>query len=159
MLELGGSGSHGTAKGTLPVLSDGAVVATLHALNWKEAATAEVGSRSWVFSRHGRELTGRWAVEPEGAARLRARQQSFWKSTWTVELGGPPVQMDTASRWKGTHRWSTGGRQLAESGRTGGRWNPRPTLTADAGLLLDAQVFLLWLELVMMRRSAAAAAG
>ena len=59
MLELGKNGSHGTAKGTLPVLSDGAVVASLHASNWKESATAEVGERSWVFGRAGRELTGR----------------------------------------------------------------------------------------------------
>lgn len=157
MLEVGKSGAHGTAKGTRPVLSGGAVVATLRASNWKEAATAEVGSRSWVFSKQGRELTGRWAVEPEYAARLRARQQSFWKGTWSVELDGVPVEMDTASRWRGTHRWSAGGRQLAESGRTG-RWNPRPTLTADAGLSLDSQVFLLWLELMQMRRAAAAAA-
>ena len=60
MLELGKSGSHGLARGTLPVLSGDAVVATLHASNWKEAATAEVGERSWVFRRAGgRELTGR----------------------------------------------------------------------------------------------------
>ncbi len=158
MLELGKSGSHGTAKGTLPVLSDGVVVATLQASNWKEAATAEVGARSWVFGKRGRELTGRWAAEPEDAVRLRARQLSFWKGTWSVELDGVPVEMETASMWRGTHRWSAGGQQLAESGRTGG-WNPKPTLTADADLPLDSQVFLLWLELVTMRRSAAAAAA
>ena len=157
MLELGRSGARGTAKGTLPVLSEGAVVATLHASNWKEAATAEVGSRSWVFSKHGRELTGRWAVEPEGAARLRARQESWWKGTWSVELDGVPVQVATASTWKGTHRFTSGGRQIAETGRVG-RWNPQPTLSADPGLPVDSQVFLLWFELLMMRRSAAAAA-
>ena len=158
MLELGKSGSHGTGKGAVPVLSDGAVVATLHASNWKEAATAEVGARSWVFSRSGRELTGRWAAEPADAVRLRARQISYWKGTWSVELDGVPVEMETASMWRGTHRWSAGGRPLAESGRTGG-WNPKPTLTAEPGLPLDSQVFLLWLELLMMRRSAAAAAA
>jgi hypothetical protein len=158
VLELGRKGAHGTAKGTVPVLADGAVVATLHASNWKEAATAEVGSRSWVFSKQGRELTARWAAEPEGAVRLRARQESFWRGTWSVELDGRPVEVTTASRWKGTHRYSSGGRQLAESGRSGS-WNPRPTLTADPGLPLDTLVFLLWLELVLMRRSSAAAAG
>ena len=158
MLELGKSGTHGAEKGTRPVLSDGAVVATLHASNWKEAATAHVGERSWVFGKVDGELTGRWAAEPEEAARLRARQLSYWKGTWSVELDGVPVEMATASVWRGTHRWSAGGRQLAESGRTGG-WNPQPTLTADPGLPLDSQVFLLWLELLMMRRSAAAAAA
>ncbi len=158
MLELGKPGSHGAEKGARPVLSDGVAVATLHASNWKEAATASIGPRSWVFSKQGRELTGRWTAEPADTARLRARQVSFWKGIWAVELDGRPVEMETASRWRGTHRWSAGGRQLAESGRTGG-WNPRPTLTADAGLPLDSQVFLLWLELVTMRRSAAAAAA
>jgi hypothetical protein len=158
VLELGKSGAHGTAKGALPVLADGAVVATLRASNWKEAATAEIGARSWVFSKNGRELTGRWSAEPADAVRLRARQTSYWKGTWAVELEGVPVEMETVSTWRGTHRWSTGGRQLAETGRAG-RWNPKPTLTADPGLPLDSQVFLLWLELVMMRRSAAAAAA
>jgi hypothetical protein len=156
VLELGRKGAHGTAKGTVPVLADGAVVATLHASNWKEAATAEVGSRSWVFSKQGRELTARWAAEPEGAVRLRARQESFWRGTWSVELDGRPVEVTTASRWKGTHRYSSGGRQLAESGKTG-TWDTKPTLTADPSLPLDSQVFLLWFELIVGRRFSAAA--
>ena len=98
MLELGRSGEHGTAKGTVPVLSDGAVVATLRASNWTETATAEVGSRSWVFSKQGRELTARWAVDPEDAVRLRARQTSYWNGTWAVELDGVPVEVTSASR-------------------------------------------------------------
>jgi hypothetical protein len=154
VLELGKSGTHGTAKGTMPVLSDGAVVATLHASNWKEAATAQIGPRSWVFTKRGRELTGRWAVEPEDAVRLRARQESYWKGTWSVQLDRVPMEVTSTSRWKNTHRFSAGGRQLAESGTTGG-WNPRPTLTADPALPLDSQVFLLWLELVLDRRNAA----
>ena len=136
MLEQGRSGTRGAAKGTMPVLSDGAVVATLHASNRKEAATAEIGSRSWVFSKRGRELTGRWAAEPADAVRLRARETSWWK---------------------GTHRYATGGQQLAESG-TAGSWSPRPTLSAAADLSLDSRVFVLWLELVLGRRSAGAAA-
>ena len=53
MLELGRSGSHGVPKGTVPVLEDDAVVATLRASNWKEAATADVAGREWVFRRVG----------------------------------------------------------------------------------------------------------
>ncbi len=79
MLELGRSGTHGAAKGTMPVLSDGAVVATLHAANWKEAATGEIGSRSWVFSKRGRELTGRWSprLTLSAAADLSLDSQVF----------------------------------------------------------------------------------
>ena len=158
MLELGRSGAHGTAKGTLPVLADGAVVATLQASNWREAATAEVGGRSWVFSKSGRELTARWAADPEGTARLRAHQTSMWKGTWEADLEGVPVSVSSLSMWKATHRYTSGGRTVAESGWTGG-WSPRPTLTCDESLPVHHQVFLLWLEQVIGRRNSSAATG
>jgi hypothetical protein len=155
VLELGKAGSAGTEKGVLPVLRDGSVVATLRASSWKEAATAVVGDREWVFAKNKRELSARWATEPEGAVRLRAWQTSFWKGTWAAELDGMPVEVQSTSWWKGTRRYLAGGRQVAESGTTGG-WSPRPTLTADDALPLDQQVFLLWVELVITRRNTAA---
>ncbi|MCZ2828497.1 hypothetical protein O2W14_06585 [Modestobacter sp. VKM Ac-2986] len=158
MLELGKSASHDLPKGTVPVLEGDAVVATLHASNWKESATAEVAGRSWVFGKAGRELAARWAVDPEDAVRLRARQTSYWNGTWTAELDGMTVEVTSASRWKGTHRYTVDGRQLAESDTTGS-WNPRPTLTTAPDLSLDHAVFLLWVELVLGRRWAAAAAA
>ena len=158
MLELGKSGSLGYPRGQLPVLRDGSVVAVLRAANWREAASAVVGERAWVFAKRKGELTGRWADEPEDAVRLRARQRSFWKSTWTVELEGRPVEMQNASLWRGTHRYSSGGVLVAESGSTGG-WSPRPTIDGDFALPLHQQVFLLWLELVLSRRNTAAIGG
>jgi hypothetical protein len=158
VLELGKAGSAGYAKGELPVLRDGAVVAVLRAENWKEAATAVVGDREWVFAKQKGVLTGRWAEEPSDVARLQARQASLWKGTWTVDLEGRPVDVQSASMWKGTHRYLSGGQQLAESGTTGG-WSPRPTLDADSALPLHQQVFLLWLELVLSRRNTAVVAA
>jgi hypothetical protein len=158
VLELGKPGSLGYPKGELPVLRDGSVMAVLRASNSKEAATAIVGERVWVFSKRKGELTARWDVEPQDTARLRAAQKSFWKSTWTVDLEGRPVEMQNASMWRSTHRYLSGGKQVAESGTTG-RWSPRPTLTADDALPLHQQVFLLWVELVLSRRNAAAAGG
>jgi hypothetical protein len=158
VLELGKPGSLGYPKGELPVLRDGSVMAVLRASNWKEAATAIVGERVWVFSKRKGELTARWDIEPQDTARLRAAQKSFWKSTWTVDLEGRPVEMQNASMWRSTHRYLSGGKQVAESGTTG-RWSPRPTLTADDALPLHQQVFLLWVELVLSRRNAAAAGG
>ncbi len=155
MIELGKAGSEGTEKGVLPVLRVASVVATLRASSWTEAATALVGDREWVFSKHKGELTGRWAADPEGTARLRLRQTSFWKGTWTADLEGTAVEVESASVWKGTHRHLAGGRQVAESGSTGG-WSPRPTLAADPAMPLHHQVFLLWLELVINRRNMAA---
>nr|WP_243851567.1 hypothetical protein [Modestobacter marinus] len=158
-MELGKKGSHGTERGTVPVLSDGAVVATLRAANWKEAATADVAGRQWEFRRNGsRELTGRWALDPADAVRVRAHQESFWRNTWTVELEGTPVGVAAASWWKPARRYCTGDRLLAESGSTGG-WAQRPTLTTQPGLRLDHAVFLLWFEFVLRRRAAAAAAA
>jgi hypothetical protein len=159
VLELGRTGTLGYPKGELPVLRDGSVVAVLRASNWKEAATAVVGERVWVFSKRKGDLTARWEAEPEGgAARLRAAQKSFWKSTWALDLEGRPVEMRNASTWRGAHRYLSGGRQIAQSGSTG-RWSPRPTLTADDALPLHQQVFLLWVELVLSRRNTAVAGG
>jgi hypothetical protein len=156
VLELGKSGSAGSEKGVIPVLRDGAVVATFRASNWKESATAVIGSREWVFAKHRGELTGRWAAEPDGAVRLRARQASWWRGSWILELEGATVEAQSASWWSGTHRYTAGGRQVAESGNTGG-WSPRSTLTVDPSMLLAHQVFVLWLELLIRRRSTAAA--
>ncbi|MBW8765940.1 MAG: hypothetical protein JF630_06790 [Geodermatophilales bacterium] len=157
MLEVGRSGSAGAAKGELPVLRDGAVVATLRASNWKEAATAVVGERRWVFAKHKGELTGRWADEPEDAVRLRARPTGFWRSNWSLDLDGTAVELRSASLWRGTHRYLSGGRQVAQSGWSGS-WSRRPTLTAEDSLPLAHQVFLLWLELVISRRNTTSAA-
>ncbi len=155
MLEVGKAGTLGVGKGVLPLLSDGAVVATLQASNWKEQATAVIGEREWAFSKRSGELRGRWAVDPEESARLRARQTSFWKGTWTADLDGLPVEVAMLSYWRSTHRFVSGGQQVAHSGSTGG-WSPRPTLTAASGMPLEHQVFLLWLELVITRRNNAA---
>jgi hypothetical protein len=155
VLELGKAGSLGHPRGELPVLRDGTVVAVLRAANWKEAATAVIGERAWVFAKTRGVLTARWATEPQDAVRLRAAQRSFWRSTWTLDLEGRPVEMQNASMWKGTHRYLSGGTAVAESGTTGG-WSPRPTLVADDALPLHQQVFLLWLELVLSRRNTAA---
>jgi hypothetical protein len=158
VLELGKAGSLGYPEGELPVVRDGKPVALLRASNWKEAATAVVGDREWAFTKRKGELLGRWATEPTDAARLRAAQTSFWKSTWTLELEGRPVEMGSAWKWTGAHRYFRGGKKIAESGTTG-RWSPRPTLTADDALPLHQQVFLLWVELVLSRRNAAVAGG
>jgi hypothetical protein len=157
MLELGRANA-GTGKGGLPVVQNGAVVASLHASNWKEAATAVVGDRRWVFAKSRGELTGRWEADPADAVRLRASQVSFWRSTWAVDLEGTAVQVQNASLWRGTHRYLVDGRVIAESGTTG-TWSPRPTLDAETSVPLDHQVFLLWLELVLSRRNAAVTAG
>lgn len=158
MLELGKAGTAGAAKGVIPVLADGVLVASLRAANWKEQATAVVGDREWSFSKRRGELTGRWALDPEDTARLRARQASFWKGTWVADLEGTVVEVATLSHWRGTHRFLSGGQQVAHSGSTGG-WSPRPTLTATPQMPLDHQVFLLWLELVLSRRNTATMAG
>ena len=96
MLVLGKAGSAGTEKGVSPVLRDDVVVATVRASRWKEAATAVVGNREWVLARAGREPTGRAAHDPEGTARLRARQTSWWTGSRDVDLDGMRVQAAAA---------------------------------------------------------------
>jgi hypothetical protein len=158
VLEVGKAGSAGAGKGQLPLLVDGVAVATLHSAAWKEAATAVVGDREWVFRKSGRELTGRWAADPEKAVRLRARQTSLWKSTWELDLEGSAAQLRPASRWKGTFDVSVDGRPVGQLGTAGG-WAMRPRLTGADDLPLDQQVFLVWLQLLFQRRSTAVAAA
>ncbi|MGY2004973.1 hypothetical protein [Blastococcus sp. SYSU DS1024] len=156
MLELGKAGAHGLPKGVLPVLRDDRVVATLRSATWTEAATVTIDGSTWEYARHRRELTGRRSGDPEGTARLRARQTSAWKGTWEIDVEGATVEVRPASRWKGTHRFLLHGRQVAESGTTPG-WTPRATITVDGELPVAQQVFLLWWEHVIRRRVAAAA--
>ncbi|MGY1847403.1 MULTISPECIES: hypothetical protein [unclassified Blastococcus] len=157
MLELGRAGTQGAPKGVLPVLRDGRVVATLRPATWTEAATVAVDGDTWEYARRKRELTGHRSGDPEGTARLRARQTSSWRGTWAIDLEGATVEVRPASRWKGTHRFLLHGRQVAESGTTPG-WTPRPAITLDGALPLDQQLFLLWWEHVIRRRVTAAAA-
>jgi hypothetical protein len=158
VLELGKAGESGAGKGEVPVLRGGELVARLRSTDfWKEGSVAVVGDREWVLERRkGGALAGRWTVDPEEAARLRAEQVSVWKGTWRADLEGTVVDVVPASYWKGTYRFAVGERTVAESGSTGG-WSPRPTLTAGEDLTLDAQVFLLWLVLVLQRRTYGAA--
>ena len=155
-MELGRAGTAGAERGTLPVLDGGALVATVRTAKVREAATATVGGEEWVFTRSGRGLVGRRAGEPEESERFRATQTSWWKGIWEIDLDGTQLQMRNASAWRGTHRYSRDGRTVAESGFTG-RWLRLPTLTVTEALPLPAQVFLLWVELVLTRRSATGA--
>jgi hypothetical protein len=158
VLRLAKAGTAGVGKGVLPVLDDdGAVVATLDTAKVREAARARIGDREWVFTRRGREMIGRRADDPEDTARFRAVPLSAWKGTWEVDLEGTRLRLRPASVWRGTHRYERDGRVVAENGFSG-RWLRLPTLTTHEPLPLEAQVFLLWVELVLTRRSATAAA-
>jgi len=133
------------------------VVATLHASNWKEKATALIDGREWTYAKEHRELTARWLLDSEGSARFRAKQVSFWRGGWDVDLDGTRVEVRPASWWRTTHRYLVDGREVARSGAAG--LGQRPTLDGDGGLALPQLVFLLWLELVVRRRAAAATAA
>ena len=152
MLELGKPGTAGVDRQTMPVLRDGTLVGRLQASAWRERAIARAGDRDWVYTRAGRELAARWTAEPEGTVRLSARPESLWKGTWTADLDGIQVEIRPASWWKGTRRYAVDGREIGESANAS-YWVPRPILD------LDAQVFLLWVELIVRRRTASAAAG
>jgi hypothetical protein len=160
VIELGKLGAAGVPKGAAPVLRDGVVVGALRSSNWKEAAFAVVADREWVFAKQKGELTSRWAADPDGTVRFRARRTSFWRSTWEVDLAGKVLTVESASAWRGTHRFVADGAEIAVSGSTGG-WGHRPTLTIhkEGALTLEGQVFLLWMELVLRRRADSGAAA
>jgi hypothetical protein len=96
VIELGKLGGAGVPKNAASVPRDGVVVAVLRASNWK-AAFAVVADREWVFPKRKGELTARWAADPDGTVRVRARRTSFWRSTWMVDLAGQTVTGESAS--------------------------------------------------------------
>src|SRR3954466_11555234 len=106
MLIIGKPGTAGVSKGVLPALDGGVVVAQLHLRSWREAGTAVVGGRDWVFGRSGRELTGRPADAPQDAVRFSARVTNFWRGTWSLDLDGTAVEGRTLSVWRGTSRYT-----------------------------------------------------
>jgi hypothetical protein len=158
MLVIGKPGTAGVAKGVLPVLDGDVVVARWRLRSWRESGAVTIRDRDWEFGRRGRELTGRPVDAPEDTVRFSARMTNFWRGEWSLDLDGTAVEGRTLSVWRGTRRYTGGGRVLAESGNSG-RWLRRPTLEADPSLSLEAQVFLLWVEYVIRQRSGGAAAG
>jgi hypothetical protein len=84
VLVLGKAGSAGTATGVLPVLREGFVVATVRPVGRKEAATAVVGDRGWIFARRGHRLMGPTATDPAEVERLQAERTSFRHDRWAV---------------------------------------------------------------------------
>lgn len=158
MRQIGTPASSAAPKGVCPVLRDGAVVATMRASSWKEAASAEVGGRFWIFAKRKNVLAGRWASEPEKAARVEARPTSRWKGSRAIWLEGTTLEAERTSAWASTGRYLSDGRKVAQSGTTG-RWTTLPTPAADDSVALEPQGFLLWLEPVAGRRNAATTAG
>ena len=156
MLELGKAGSAGAEKGVLPVLRDGSVVAMLRASNWKEAATAVVGDREWVFAKNKGELTG--AV----GRRARGRRPAAGAAGVLLEghLDGGPrgpagrdgERLDVAGHPPVPQRGPAGRRERHDR-RLVAPADARPATTRCP---LHQQVFLLWLELVLSRRNTAA---
>ena len=150
MLELGRAGTHGAAERVRPVVSGGAVVATLTGSRWRERASAVVAGTPWEYEAAAAHLHGRRPGDPTDAPRLRARERGWWGRRWTLDLEGTPLDMELVSRVRGTHRYLFEGLPLATGGSRG--VVGRATLTADDSVPLHQQVFLLWIEAVLRGR-------
>ena len=121
MLELGKLGSAGVPKGDAGAPRRRRSSRLLRASNWKEAAFAVVGDREWVFAKRRGELTGALGGRSGRTRALPRPATSFWRATWTVDLDGHGwSRCESASLWRGTHRFVVDGAEIAVSGSTGG---------------------------------------
>ena len=155
MLVLGSTMTDGVRDKLIPVLADGAVVASLRSRGWQETVAVTVGEQAWTFHGEREELTGRREDDAGGAVRFRARRTGYASHLWDLELHEVPVRMDLVSAAHGTHRFSSGERVLATTDATA--WSAALSLDAEPGLPLDQQVFLLWVAMVTRRRNRPAA--
>jgi hypothetical protein len=153
MLQLGQAGTGGYEPGVAPILADGAVAAVIRFLGgrggWRPGASVLVDGQEWVYSSKVREIHGRWAQDPEDAARYRARQRGLVRDLWQVDLEGLPVDV-RGSLLTGEHRYLIDGAVVAATATV----DKRLQFHGGAGLTWPQLVFLFWLELSIRRRNA-----
>jgi hypothetical protein len=153
MLQLGQAGTGGYEPGVAPILADGAVAAVIRFLGgaggWRPGASVLVEGQEWVYSSHLREIHARWAQEPEGVVRFRARQRAILRDLWQVDLEGLPVDV-RGSLLTGEHRYLINGALVAASATV----EKRLEFHGGAGLTWPQLIFLFWVELSIRRRNA-----
>lgn len=150
MLEFGSPEAGDHEPGVVPVLGDGAVVATIRAKGeWRPATTAVIDGQEWVYTAKWRQARGHLTKDPHDVVRYRANLTTVLRDNWRIDLEGTP--MEARSSWLGSdHRYLVGGKVVATSTTVAHRIQ----LHGGAGLTRPQLVFLLWLDAYARRRGA-----
>ena len=142
--------------GSVPVLRDDAVVASIWPSHLRERAEAEVDARHWSYARRSRALRATLTPEPE--PRMVATRPSMMRQAWDIRTDRATYRIEPMGLLQSGYRVLRDGAQVGTSARAG-FWSSRPTLEVDSSVSADEQVFLLWVAYIMRRRGGAAASS
>ena len=139
------------------VRQDGNTVADIDPSWFGERAEIRAGGQAYSAYRESL-LAGTFVLQSGERALARARKASAFVRAFDIDLAGRPLELKAASVWRREFG-------LFENGVQVGRISPvgwfgrRAVIDLPPDIPLPAQLFLLWLVLVLWRRADAAAGG
>ena len=120
---------------------------------------AEITVEGHTYSAYRESLlAGKFVLQSEERTLARARKTSVFVLAFDIDLAGRPMELKAASMWRREFGLFEGGVQVGRIGPAG--WfGRRAVIDLPPDIPLPAQLFLLWLVLVLWRRAAAAEAA
>ena len=120
---------------------------------------AEIRASGQTYSAYRESLlAGTFVLQSGDRVLARARKASAFARAFAIDLSGRPLELKATSVWTREFGLFEGGVPVGRIGPAG--WfGRRAVLDLPPDVLLPAQLFLLWLVLVLWRRAAAAAAA
>jgi hypothetical protein len=120
--------------------------------------SAEIRAGGQTYSAYRESLLGGTFVLQSGERLVaRARKASAFVRAFDIDLSGRPLELKATSVWSREFGLFEGGVQVGRIGPAA--WfGRRAVIDLPPGISLPAQLFLLWLVLVLWRRADAAAA-
>ena len=133
----------------------------LNASQWREVAKFQMRNGEYRLYREGEwtkqfKLRGDFVLEHNGEVIARARKQSVFRSTFTIDLQGRSVVLKKRSWWGRTFIVLENDRQIG-SIRRASIWSRRTLVNLPSSWPVPVQVYLFWLVLLMWNREDAAA--
>ena len=139
------------------VRQDGDTIADID-LSWLgERAEIRAGGQTYSAYRESL-LAGTFVLRSGERALARARKASAFARAFAIDLAGRPLELKATSFWGREFGLFENGTQVGRIGPAG--WfGRRAVIDLPPDVPLPAQLFLLWLVLVLWQRADAAASG
>ena len=148
---------HGLFSWGFTVRQDGNTIADIDPSWFGERAEIRAGGQTYAAYREGL-LAGTFVLQSGERALARAQKVSAFARAFAVDLAGRPLELKATSVWGREFRLFEGGVPVGRIGPAG--WFGRQAvIDLPPDVPLPAQLFLLWLVLVLWRRADAAAGG
>jgi hypothetical protein len=147
----------GLFTGGFTVRQGGNTIAEIDPSWFGERAEIRAGGQTYAAYRESLRA-GTFVLQSGERALARARKASAFARAFAVDLAGRPLELKATSVWSRAFGLFEGGVPVGRIGPAG--WFGRQAvIDLPPGVPLPAQLFLLWLVLVLWRRADAAAGG